>query len=686
LNGRSPPLAPQRAYEVTSPHGTRCDEYHWLRDDSRSSRAVLDYLAAENDYTTAALAHCRTLQDRLYDEIVARIKPDDSSVPYRHRGDWYYTRYEPGREYPLYLRRRGSLDAAEEVMLDGDRLAAGSSHFQVGAIAVSPDGRLLAWSEDRVGRRQYMLRFRDLDSGTDLPDTIRDVEPGAVWTADGRAALYVEKHPETLLPYRVRCHVLGTPVDDDRLVYELEDESLYLSVEHTKDDAYLLVVGAGHDATEVRYIRADDPQLRLTRMLAREDGHEYYPEHFEGRWIIRSNWQAPNFRIVEVPVGREGDRAAWHDLVAHREDASIEDFSVFRGFLAVNERSSGLLRVRIRPWEGGTGACLEADEPAFTAELDANFDVDSHVLRYTYTSLTTPVTTYDHDVVSGERTLLKREPVLGDFDPAAYRSEHRWATARDGARVPVSIVYRRDVQLDGTAPTLVYGYGAYGMSMDPGFSTARLSLLDRGFVYAVAHVRGGQEMGRRWYEQGKLLAKQNSFDDFVDVAKFLAAEGYADPDRLFAMGGSAGGLLMGAVANQAPERFRGIVAQVPFVDVVTTMLDESLPLTTLEYVEWGDPRERRYYDYMLTYSPYDNVTAQRYPAMLVTTGLWDSQVQYFEPAKWVARLRRLKTDDNLLLLRTEMEAGHGGKSGRFRRYREIAEEYAFILDLAGIAD
>ena len=680
----APPVAPLRPHPVTSPQGTRVDEYHWLRDDTRSSPEVIAHLQAENAYTDAMLAPVKDLGDRVYGEIVARIRQDDASVPYRHRGYWYYSRFETGREYPVYARRPGSLEAAEEVMLDGNLMAEGSDFFEVGGMAVAPGERMLAFTEDRVGRRQYTLRFKDLATGRLLPDEIANVDPGVVWTADAGSVLYVEKHPETLLPYRVRRHVPGTAALDDPLVYELEDESLYLSVDHTKDDRYLLVVGAGHDATEVRYALASDPALRFTRMIAREDGHEYYPDHFDGRWIIRSNWRAPNFRIVEVPVGLEGDRNAWRDVVGHRDDAAVEDFSVFRRFLAINERSGGLLRIRIHPWAGGADALVASDEPAFTTRLDANLEVDTDVVRYTYTSLTTPVSTYDYDVPTGERKLLKREPVLGRFDPADYVTEYCWAGARDGTREPVSIDRHRRVARDGTAPLLQYGYGAYGLSMDPGFSSARLSLLDRGFVYAIAHVRGGQELGRRWYDGGKLLNKENSFTDFIDVTRFLVREGHCDPRRVFAMGGSAGGLLVGAVVNLAPGDYRGIVTHVPFVDIVTTMLDESLPLTTLEYVEWGDPREAVHYEHMLSYSPYDNVTTQDYPAMLVTTGLWDSQVQYFEPAKWVARLRRLKTDTRPLLLRTHMEAGHGGKSGRFQRFREIAEEYAFLLGEAGL--
>ena len=680
----TPPIAEARPRVVVSPNGSRTDDYFWLRDDTRCNPEVLAYLEAENAYSSAMLAHVKPLEDTIYGEIVGRIKQDDSSVPYRKRGFWYYTRYQEGGEYPLYARRKGNLDAVEQVMLDGNTLATGADFFEIGSMAVAPGERLLAYTEDRVGRRQYTLRFKDLDTGEMLPDAIGQVDPSVVWTADGQSVLYAEKHPETLLPYRVRRHVLGTPVSADTLVYELKDLSLYLSVDHTKDERYLLIVGSGHDATEVRYACAADPGLEFKLMLAKEDGHEYYPDHFDGRWIIRSNWQAPNFRVVEVPVGSESDRGAWRDVIPHREDASVEDLSVFTHFMAVNERSGGLLKVRIHPWAGGEETFIASDEPTFVAELGANFELETDLVRYTYTSLTTPRSTYDHDVRSGRRTLLKREPVLGRFDPADYTTEYRWATARDGAQVPVSIVYRKGIRPDGSAPLLQYGYGAYGLSMDPVFSSARLSLLDRGFVYAIAHVRGGQEMGRHWYEGGKLLNKWNSFNDFIDVTRFLVREGYADPGRVFASGGSAGGLLMGAVANAAPGDYRGIVTHVPFVDVVTSMLDEDLPLTTLEYVEWGDPRREACYRYMLSYSPYDNVSAQAYPAMLVITGLWDSQVQYFEPAKWVAKLRRLKTDGNLLLFRTNMEAGHGGKSGRFQRYREVAEEYVFLLDQSGI--
>ena len=679
-----PPVATMKVHDVRSPNGTRADEYYWLRDDTRTDAAILAHLTAENAYTDAMLAHVKPLQDKLYAEITARIRQDDVTVPYRKRGYWYYKRFDAGEEYPVHARKAGSLQADEEVLLDLDELARGHDFYDVAELEVSPDNRLLAYAEDTVGRRQYTLRFKDLTTGRVLPDTIHNVEAAMEWSADGRAVLYIEKDPQTLLGSKVRKHVLGTDPATDPLVYEETDESFYVDIGSTKDGRYLVIHSQSTVSSEQRCAEAADPALEFKVLLPRERDHEYHAEHFEGRWIIRSNWQAPNFRILEAPEAEAGDRSKWRDVVAHRGDAFVHDFSVFQRFLAVEERSGGLRRVRILPWNGDDGFDIASDEPAYRAALGDNEEIDSGTVRYTYTSLTTPTTTYDYDVATGRRTLLKQEPVLGGFDPTRYATEYRWAPARDGEKVPVAVVYRKGYRRDGSAPLLQYGYGSYGLSSDPVFASSVLSLLDRGFVYAVAQVRGGQELGRRWYDAGRLLQKRNTFTDFVDATRFLVREGYADPKRVFARGGSAGGLLMGAVVNMAPADYKAIVAHVPFVDVVTTMLDESIPLTTNEYDEWGNPNEKQYYDYMLAYSPYDNVSRQEYPAMLVTTGLWDSQVQYFEPAKWVARLRHMKTDDRPLLFRVNMEAGHGGKSGRFQRFRELAEEYAFLLDQAGI--
>ena len=682
----APPVAAARPFTVKSPHGDRVDDYYWLRDDTRRNADVLAYLAAENAYADAMLAHAKEMEDRLYKEFVGHTLQDDSSVPYRQRGWWYYRRYDTGQEYPIYARRKGSLKAPEQVMLDVPQLARGHEFYQVGQRAVSPDNQVLAYVEDTVGRWQYTLRFKNLATGQTLPDTVENVESSLAWAADSRTILYIEKDPVTLLGLRVRKHVLGTDPKSDALVYEQDDPSFYTSVYTTRDDRYVVIYAESTVSSEMRYADAADPKLDFRVFLPRERDHQYQAEHLDGRWIIRTNWQAKNFRVMEARAGEESDRTKWRELLGHRDDAFVNDFDAFSGFLAVDERSGGLRRIRIHPWSAAKDTFIASDDPTYAFALADNHEIDTDLVRYTYDSLTTPTSTYDYNVRTGERTLLKRDPVLGDFDPANYSSEFVWATGRDGTKIPVSLVYRKGVRRDGTAPLLLEGYGSYGLSYDPDFSIPRLSLLDRGFVVAIAHVRGGQEMGRAWYEDGKLLNKQNTFNDFVDATRFLVKEGYADRNRVFATGRSAGGLLMGAVANQAPQDYRGIISAVPFVDAVTTMLDESIPLTTNEFDEWGNPRDKRYYDYMLAYSPYDNVRRQAYPAMLVTTSLWDSQVQYYEPAKWVAKLRSMKTDSNPLLFRTTMEAGHGGLSGRFQRYRQTAEEYGFVLDLAGIRE
>jgi len=682
----SPPVAAIKPFTVESSNGGRVDNYYWLRDDTRKNPDLLAYLAAENAYKDAMLAQVQPVEDKLYREIVGHTQQDDSSVPYRKNGWWYYRRYDTGQDYPVLARKQGSLQAPEQVLLDVTQLARGHRYYQVGEGAVSPDNRLLAYVEDTVGRRQYTLRFKNLTSGETLPDRIEDVESSLAWAADNRTVFYVEKDPVTLLGLRVRKHVLGTDPKSDPLVYEQDDPSFYTGVDNTKDGRYVVIYAQSTVSSEMRYADAADPQLSFRVFLPRERDHEYQAEHLNGRWVIRTNWQAKNFRLMEVKVGEENDRSKWREILPQRDDAFVNGFDAFRDFLAVDERSGGLRKIRIRPWSGAKDYFIASDDPTYAFALADNHEVDTDLVRYTYDSLTTPASTYDYNTRTGERTLLKRDPVLGNFDPANYTSEFVWATGRDGTKIPVSLVYRKGVRRNGTAPLLQEGYGSYGLSSDPDFSIPRLSLLDRGFVYAIAHVRGGQEIGRAWYEHGKLLNKQNTFNDFIDATRFLVKEGYADPRRVFAMGGSAGGLLMGAVANQAPQDYRGIVAFVPFVDVVTTMLDESIPLTTNEFDEWGNPRQKQYYDYMLAYSPYDNVSRQAYPAMLVTTSLWDSQVQYYEPAKWVAKLRAMKTDSNPLLFRITMEAGHGGKSGRFERYRETAEVYGFILDQAAIRE
>ncbi len=684
-----PPVAAMRPHIVASPHGERTDPYYWLRDDERTNPEVLAYLAAENAYREQCSAPLKPFENSLYEEIIARLKQDDSTVPYRLHGYWYQTRFEPGKEHPIFARRKGTLEAPEEVMLDANVLAAGHDYYQVGALEISPDSTWLAFCEDTVGRRQYTLRFKNLRTGELLEAAIPDVESDLAWANDNRTILYVAKDPETLLGLYVKKHVLGEDPRHDALAFEQTDKSFYTGVSKSKSERFVFIHMESTVSSEWQYAYADDPALEFRTFRPHERDHEYQLEHLGDAFIIRTNWQARNFRLMQVPIGRETDRAEWCDVAAHRDDTFIEDFDVFNGFLAVSVRSGGLAKIAITLWapgapQAGAEFFITSDEAAYAASLSVNPELDTDFVRYAYSSLTTPTTIYDYNVRTGEKILLKRDPVVGNFDPANYRTEFLFAPARDGARVPVSLVYRVGQARDGSAPLLQYAYGAYGSSTDPSFSSARLSLIDRGFIYAIAHVRGGQEMGRAWYDEGRKLRKMHSFADFIDVTRHLVAERYAAKDKVFAMGGSAGGLLTGVIANLSPADYRGIVAQVPFVDVVTTMLDDSIPLTTNEYDEWGNPKERVDYDYMLSYSPYDNVRAQGYPAMLVTTGLWDSQVQYYEPAKWIAKLRALKTDQNPVFLHVDMDAGHGGKAGRFQRYREIAMEYAFVLDQAGI--
>jgi oligopeptidase B len=684
-SGPTPPRAEQRPFTVISPFGKREDPWYWLRDDKRTDKDMLAYLEAENAYMAAVMAPQRAAQEKLYNEIIGRLKQDDSSVPQRKNGYWYYARYETGKQYPIYARRQGSMEAAEEIIVDGNVSSTGHAFYQIANTEVSPDGRWVAIAEDTVGRRQYSIRIKDMQSGQYLPTTITNVEASLAWGNDNATLFYIRKDPQTLLGNQVYRHQRGTATDADRLVYTQEDESFYMGLGKSKSDRFIYIVSQSTVSSEYRYADANDPQFSFKVALPRERDHEYQLEDLGDRFIIRSNWKARNFRIVEAPIATVQDRSSWRDVIAHRDDAFIDSFEAFDGFLAVSERSGGLQKLRIRSWDGARNFLMDAADAAYTMDIGNNTEQQSPLLRYVYTSPTTPSTTYDYDVRTGQRTLLKQEPVLGSFDSRNYVAEFRFVPARDGVQVPVTLLYRKGTRLDGTAPVYQYAYGSYGYSTDPVFRSTVLSLVDRGFVYAIAHIRGGQEMGRLWYEQGRLQNKLNSFNDFIDVTRHLVKEKIADPARVFAMGGSAGGLLMGGIVNMAPELYKGIVAHVPFVDVMTTMLDESIPLTTNEFDEWGNPASNKAtHDYMLSYSPYDQIKAQRYPAMLVTSGLWDSQVQYWEPTKWVARLRTVKTDDNPLLLRTNMEAGHGGKSGRFERYQEVAEEYAFVLWQAGI--
>lgn len=682
----NPPMAEQRDFVVEAPAGDRVDPWYWLRDDQRKDEQVIAYLEAENDYKEAALAHLKTEREDLFEELRGRIKEDDSTVPYLDRGYWYYTRYEEGQEYPIFARKEGSLEAEEEVILDVNEAARGHEFYSVGDMDLTLDGTQMAWLEDTIGRRQYEIILKDLSTGEVTPTGISGVS-NVAWSADNRHLFYVANHPETLRSWQVwRLNLDASPEADDRttLVYQEDDESFYTGVGRTTSDEFMTIYVSSTVSSEMQVLPADEPLGEFQVFYPRERDHEYGADHLGDRWIIRTNYEAPNFRIMSVSLADHANRDAWVDVIAHDDDRFIHGFDAFDTFLAVSERSDGLRALRIYDWATGESSLMSFDEPAYAAYLGTNVDQASTTLRYVYTSMTTPTQTWEIDIPTGERQMLKEVEVPGGFDSADYVTKRTWATARDGVRVPVSVMYHKDTPLDGSAPLYQYGYGSYGASMDPTFSTSRLSLVDRGFVYAIAHIRGGQEMGRQWYEDGKLLNKMNTFTDFIDVTDHLVNEGWVDPDQVFAMCGSAGGLLVGAVANMAPEKYQGIVAHVPFVDVVTTMLDESIPLTTNEFDEWGNPKNPEYYEYMLAYSPYDQVAAKDYPAMLVTSGLWDSQVQYWEPTKWVAKLRANKTDDNLLLLHTNMEAGHGGASGRFKRLEQTAMEYAFVLDLAGL--
>jgi oligopeptidase B len=679
----APPAAMVVPHRLEKHGDVRVDDYYWL--ENREDPKVIAYLQAENAYTDAVMKHTEPLQAKLFGEITGRLKQDDSSVPFRQDGYYYYTRFVAGKEYPLYCRKPGSLDAAEEVMLDGNALAAGHGFFAVMGWAVSSDNDVLAYATDTVGRRIATLRFKRLTTGEELSDTIPEVTGNMAWATDGRTLFYSRQDLTTLRSYRVYRHTLGSDPSGDVLVYEEKDETYRCYVMRSKSKRYIFIPSTTTLASEVRFIPAGDPTVAPAVIQPRERGREYDVENLGEYFYIRTNDAAKNFRLMRTPVTATS-RDHWTEVIPHREDAYLVDFDLFRDHLVVVERRRGLAHIRAIPWSGGGEHEIDFGEPAYLAYLDANPELDTSVLRYGYTSMTTPRSVYDYDMVTRGKMLRKRDEVVGGFDSAAYVTERLEAPARDGVKVPISIVYRKDLMRDGRAPLLLYGYGSYGASMDAAFDVARLSLLDRGFAYAIAHVRGGAELGRAWYEDGKLLNKKHTFTDFIDCALYLEAQKYSSPERMFAMGGSAGGLLMGAVLTMRPDLFKGVVAAVPFVDVVTTMLDASIPLTTAEYDEWGDPNEKRYYDYMLSYSPYDQTTRRAYTNLLVTTGLHDSQVQYWEPAKWVAKLRALKTDPGLVLLRTNMEAGHGGVSGRFRRYHDTALMYAFFLDLAGITE
>jgi len=686
------PKAPIAEVIADSLSGNRIDNYYWMKltDEQKNAeqkdertQKVINYLTAENDYLAAELKHTEELQKKIYDEIIGRIKQTDESVPYKDNGYWYYTRFEQGQEYPVYCRKKGSLDAAEEILLNVNDMAKGHSYYSITGLSVSEDNNLLAYAEDSVSRRRYTVYVKDLRTGKLVEESVPNTEGDIVWANDNKTFFYTKKDSVTLRSRWVVKHKLGTSYKKDVNVSEEKDDTFYTGISKTKSKKYLVIWAGSTLTNHYKILNANTPDGTFKEFSPRERGIEYSIDHYGDKFYIVTNLDAQNFRLMETPETNTA-KANWREKIAHRKDTLLEGIEIFKDYLVLSERANANLLMRIIDQKTGKKHYLDFGEPAYTVYPSINLDFDSELLRYGYTSLTTPNSTYDYNMKTRERKLLKQQEVVGGYKPEDYQTERLWATADDGTQVPMSIVYKKGIKKDGSNPTMLYAYGSYGSSTNASFSSTRLSLLDRGFVYAIAHIRGGQEMGRQWYEDGKMFKKKNTFTDFIDCAEFLISENYTKPENLFASGGSAGGLLMGAVVNMRPELFKGVIAKVPFVDVITTMEDKSIPLTTGEFDEWGNPENPESYMYMLEYSPYDQVKPQAYPNMLVTTGFHDSQVQYWEPAKWVAKLRAMKTDDNKLLLRTNMETGHGGTTGRFKVYQEIAQEYAFIVDLAGI--
>ncbi len=670
------PVAPQIP-QLLEIHGhQRTDNYYWMND--RENPEVIAYLEAENAYTKTAMKSTEDFQKALFEEMKGRIREDDQTVPYFKSGYYWYVRYEKGGEYPIYCRKKGTLDGAEEVILDVNGLAKGKAFYQVGGTSTTPDQKILAFAADEVGRRIYTLWFKNLETGEIYPESIPEITGNFVWAADNQTLFYSKQDPETLRSHCIYKHKLGTGVSDDQLVFEETDGEFSCMVHKSKTEEYLFIHSESTISSEMRFLKSDLPDGEFQVLQERIPFLEYAADHFGDFFWIKTNENAQNFKLVKAPITAP-KKENWADVIGHRPEVLLEGFDLFSRYLVTQERSNGLTHIQIQPWDGESFS-LQFDDETYTAWIGTNPEFDTDLLRFGYNSLVRPSSVFDFDMVSGEKTLLKQQEVVGGYDPALYHSERIWAKAIDGTPVPISLVYRKSLfSKTGESPLLLYSYGSYGYSMDAYFSSNRLSLLDRGFVFAIAHIRGGEDLGRHWYEQGKMLHKRNTFTDFIACAAHLVDHHYTSPTHLYAMGGSAGGLLVGAVINMRPELFNGAIANVPFVDVVTTMLDESIPLTTGEFQEWGNPKEREYYDYMLSYSPYDNVEAKAYPNLLVTSGLHDSQVQYWEPTKWVAKLRAMKTDQNLLLLETNMEAGHGGASGRFNALKELALEYAFLL-------
>lgn len=686
------PIASKKPFSMITHNHERVDPYFWMRlsDEQKNTdipdaqtQEVLDYLSAENQYLEHQLKHTEPLQEKLYQEIIGRIKKDDSSAPYYKNGYWYYTRYETGKEYPIYCRKKGALDTEELVMLDVNTLAKDHTYYSAVALRVSPDNKILAFSEDTTGRRIYTVRFVYLETGAFLSDELTNTDGSGAWANDNETYFYTVKNAISLLSEKVMRHHLGSNPEEDTVVYTEEDPSFYIGVYRSKSGRYVIIYNSSTISSDYHILSADTPLGDFKQFADRQPNHEYSIYHDVDQFYILTNSEAKNFRLMKTSE-QATEQEHWEEVIAHREDVLLEDIEVFKNYLVTSERANAKTAINIIHRITKVSHSIDFGEEAFVASVGNNPEFDSDSLQFQYSSMTTPSSVFDYNMLTYEKTIVKQQQVVGGHTPSNYVTKRLFATARDGKQVPISIVYKKGFEHNGQQPLLLYAYGSYGSSVDPWFSATRLSLLDRGFAWAIAHIRGGEEMGRHWYEEGKMFNKINTFTDYIDCANYLVDEQYTSPEHLYAMGGSAGGLLMGAVVNMAPALFNGAIAAVPFVDVVSTMLDESIPLTTNEFDEWGNPKEEDSYFYMLSYSPYDQVKAQDYPNLLITTGLFDSQVQYWEPAKWIAKLRDLRTDDNLLVMHTNMEAGHGGASGRFRRFKETALEYAFLLDLEGI--
>ena len=678
-----PPVAKKIPKELTIHGDTRIDNYYWM--NNREDPEVIAHLEAENAYKDSVMKHTEPLQEKLFEEIKSKIKQEDESVPYKKNGYFYYTRTVPEKEYYLICRKKENLEAPEEVMLDENKMAEGYEYFEIGGTSVSPDNKIVAFGVDTLSRRNYTIYFKNLETNEFLPDVIPLSTGGATWANDNKTVFYMLKDSVTLRSEKIMKHTLGTPVENDVEVFYEEDETFNTFIYKTKSEKYLVIGSESTLTSEYRFLDASNPGGEFKIIQPRTRGLEYQVDHFGDHFYIRTNLNALNFKLVKTPINKT-EKENWEDVIAHRPDVYFDDIDIFKDFLVISERKEGITQLRVMPSDNSGEYFIDFEEEVYSAYSNTNLEFDTDIFRFSYTSLTTPNSTFDFNMKSKERKLLKQEEVLGGFDKNNYETHRIYATAMDGTKIPMSLVYRKGLEKNGNNPALIYGYGSYGYTMDPSFRLSILPLLDRGFVYAIAHIRGGQINGRQWYEDGKLLKKMNTFTDFNDCAQFLINEKYTSSEKLFAKGGSAGGLLMGACINLKPQLYKGVVAAVPFVDVITTMLDESIPLTTGEFDEWGNPKDEKYYYYMKSYSPYDNVVAKNYPAILVTTGLHDSQVQYWEPTKWVAKLRELKTDNNLLIFHINMDYGHGGASGRFQWIKDIALEYAFIFDQIGIKE